>query len=147
MEQRVSLISLGVADIAESRAFYERLGWQANAASSNESIVFFELGGVLLGLYGRSALAEDAQVPDSESGFSGVALAHNVRSRAAVEATLEEARRAGARILKPAQEVFWGGYSGYFADPDGHLWEIAYNPFAPLDDEGRMQLGGGGTEA
>lgn len=139
MEPRLSLVTLGVADVARARAFYERLGFKASAAS-NANVTFFEAGGVVLGLFGRSALASDAGVADSAPGFSGVSLAHNVASEAAADAVLAEAVAAGARLVKPAQKVFWGGYSGYFADPDGHLWEVAYNPFAPLDAAGHMTL-------
>ena len=121
MEQRLSLISLGVADVAASRSFYERLGWIPSAAVSDDSIVFFQLGGIVLGLYGRAALAEDARVPLGQ-GFGGIALAHNARTKAEVDAVLALAEKSGAHVLKPAEEVFWGGYSGYFADPDGHVW-------------------------
>lgn len=150
MEQRISLITLGVADVARARAFYERLGWQA-APNDGEEIVFFDLGGLALGLYGREALAADAQVPAGGTGFSGVALAHNVRSPAQVDATLQAAADAGGTLVKAGEKVFWGGYSGYFADPDGHLWEVAHNPFFPLDADGRMSLkapdNGGGDRA
>ena len=104
-------------------------------------MTFFSAGGVVLALYGRAALAEDAHVSDqAPTGFSGVTLAHNCRSEAEVDAVLREACAAGATLRKPAQNVFWGGYSGYFADPDGHLWEVAYNPFFPLHDDGRLNL-------
>lgn len=139
MEPRLSLVTLGVADVARSRIFYERLGFKASSAS-NENVTFFEAGGVVLGLFGRAALAQDASVPEEGSGFAGVALAHNARSEADVDAILAEAAAAGARIVKPAHRVFWGGWSGYFADPDGHLWEVAHNPFFPLDSAGRLQL-------
>ena len=139
MEPRLSLVTLGVADVARSRIFYERLGFKASSAS-NENVTFFEAGGVVLGLFGRSALAQDASVSEEGSGFAGVALAHNARSEADVDAILAEAAAAGARIVKPAHRVFWGGWSGYFADPDGHLWEVAHNPFFPLDSAGRLQL-------
>ena len=139
MEQRLSLVSLGVRDLAASRAFYERLGWTPSAAASNDQIVFFQLGGIVLGLYSRSALAEDANLPVGE-GFGGVALAHNTREKEEVDTLLAEAERAGARILKPAQEVFWGGYSGYFADPDGFPWEVAWNPHFPIREDGTIQL-------
>ncbi len=139
MEPRVSLVTLGVADVAKARAFYEALGFTASPASQ-DTVTFMDAGGVVLGLFGRDALAEDAHVADTGSGFSGVTLAHNVRSEAEVDATLEHAKACGARILKPAQKVFWGGYSGYFADPDGHLWEVAYNPFFPFDEAGRLDL-------
>jgi uncharacterized protein len=139
MEPRLSLVTLGVADVARARAFYERLGFKASSAS-NENVTFFEAGGVVLGLFGRAALAQDAAVPEAGSGFSGIALAHNARSEAEVDAVLAEAVAAGGRLLKPAHRVFWGGWSGYFADPDGHLWEVAHNPFVPFDAAGRLQL-------
>jgi hypothetical protein len=139
MEQRLSIVTLGVADLARSREFYERLGWRRSAKGS-EGVAFFRAGGVVLALYPRAALAEDAHVPAEGGGFGGVTLAHNARSREEVDAVLAGAQAAGARLLKPAQDVFWGGYSGYFADPDGHPWEVAWNPFFPLDEEGRLQL-------
>ena len=101
-------------------------------------MVFFQLGGIGLSLYGRQALADDAQVPNTPPGFSGVTLAWNGRSEAEVDAALAEAVKAGGRLVKAAQKVFWGGYSGYFADPDGHLWEVAHNPFFPLDASGNF---------
>lgn len=139
MEPRLSLVTLGVADVARARTFYERLGFKASSAS-NESVTFFDAGGVVLGLFGRAALAQDAYVPEAGSGFSAIALAHNVRTEAEVDAVLAEAAAAGGRIVKPAQRVFWGGWSGYFADPDAHLWEVAHNPFFPFDAAGRLQL-------
>ena len=139
MQPRISLVTLGVADVARSRAFYEALGFRASAAS-NASVTFFDAGGVVLALFGRSALAHDAQVADSSPGFSGVSLAHNVGSDAEVDRVLAEAVSCGAKLVKPGQKVFWGGYSGYFADPDGHLWEVAHNPFFPLDADGRVRL-------
>ncbi len=139
MEQRLSLVTLGVADVARSRRFYERLGWKASGAS-NESIAFFQLGGVALALFGRAALARDAGLPGEGRGFGGITLAHNVRTRQEVDAVLVRAKEAGARILKPAEEAFWGGYSGYFTDPDGHPWEVAWNPQFPLRDDGGLQL-------
>jgi len=138
VEQRLSLITLGVADVARSRRFYEALGWRASGASEAE-VAFFQIGGIGLSLWGRSELARDAQVPDG-SGFGGVAIAHNARSRAEVDAVLEEARVAGARILKPAHDTAWGGYVGYFTDPDGHLWEVAWNPHFALRADGSLQL-------
>ena len=140
MEQRFTMVSLGVEDLARSAAFYEDgLGWK-RSAQSNDSIVFFDMGGFLIGLYSRTGLAEDANVPADGSGFPGIALAHNVRSKEEVDAVLAEAARAGAKILKPAQDVFWGGYSGYFADPDGHLWEVAFNPFWTIAEDGSVVL-------
>lgn len=140
MDQRLSLVTLGVGDIARARRFYcDGLGWHESSAG-NESVCFIDAGGVVLGLYGREALAEDADMSAEGGGFSGFALAHNVASEADVDRVLAEAVAAGATLVKSARKVFWGGYSGYFADPDGHLWEVAHNPFFPLNADGRMQL-------
>ncbi len=135
--QRLTLITLGVADVA--RAFYEGLGWIA-APFDSDKVAFFDMNGVILSLFGRAPLADDAHVPADGSGFRGVAQAINVAARAEVDAVLAEVAAKGGVIVKPAQEVFWGGYSGYFADPDGHLWEVAHNPFWPFDKHGRPQL-------
>lgn len=141
MEQRISIITLGVKDIAVSRRFYlDGLGWQETAPPSSDQVCFIEMNGVVLGLYGRDALAEDAQVSNEGSGFRGTALAYNTRTKEDVDAALDEAVAAGGTLVKAAEEVFWGGYSGYFADPDGHLWEIAWNPFATLDDHGNFSI-------
>lgn len=137
MQPRISIVTLGVTDMVKARAFYEALGFKAGAASS-EHVTFFQAGGMILGLYGRSALAEDAHVKDAPTGFRAVSLGHNVHSEAEVDAVLAEAVAAGARLLKPGQKVFWGGYSGYFADPDGHMWEVAHNPFFPLAKDGSI---------
>jgi catechol 2,3-dioxygenase-like lactoylglutathione lyase family enzyme len=139
MEPRLSLVTLGVSDVRRSRVFYEALGFKAGRASE-ESVTFFPAGGVVLALFGRSALAEDATVADSKPGFSGVALAHNARSERDVDKALKEAVAAGAKLIKPAGKTFWGGYAGYFADPDGHLWEVAHNPYFGFDAEGRIVL-------
>jgi catechol 2,3-dioxygenase-like lactoylglutathione lyase family enzyme len=139
MEPRLTLVTLGVEDVPRARDFYRRLGFVA-AGPGSDSVAFFSAGGVVLALFGRKDLAKDATVSDSRPGFSGVALAHNVRSEPEVEAVLKEAAAAGGRIVKPAQRAFWGGYSGYFADPDGHLWEVAHNPGFPLDAAGRIEL-------
>ncbi|HEX6979263.1 MAG TPA: VOC family protein [Alphaproteobacteria bacterium] len=139
MEQRLSLITLGVADIARSRRFYEGLGWTASR-TGDDSVVFFQLNGIVLALYGREALAADAHVADDGKGFRGIALAYNVRRREEVDDVLASAQQAGGRIVKPAGDVFWGGYLGYFADPDGHLWEVAWNPAFALDDAGNLRL-------
>lgn len=139
MQPRISLVTLGVADVAAARGFYERLGWVASARSTAE-VAFFQAGGMVLALYGRSDLAADAGVPDGNDGFSGIALAWNGRDTAEVDAVLEAAVAAGGRLLKPAQAAEWGGYSGYFADPDGHLWEVAWNPGFPLDAGGAVRL-------
>ena len=138
MEQRLSLITLGVADVARSRRFYEALGWRASGASQ-EDVTFFQAGGMALALWGRDELARDAGVLDGP-GFGGVALAYNARSREEVDDVLEQARTAGARILKSARDTFYGGYAGYFADPDGHTWEVAWNPHFPLDEDGSLRL-------
>lgn len=129
MNPRMSMITLGVADLEKSVRFYEEgLGFPKKEPAS-EDVAFFTLNGTWLGLYGCEALAEDAMVSPEGSGFRGVTISHNVTSEAEVEATMAQALAAGATLAKPAQKVFWGGYSGYFKDPDGHLWEIAYNPF------------------
>ncbi|MGJ3260325.1 MAG: VOC family protein [Rhodospirillales bacterium] len=140
MDPRISLITLGVADMKAARAFYEKLGWRASE-QSNDDVTFFQAGGMILGLYGRAALAEDAKVEDGKPGFSGVALAYNGRDKAEVDRVLNEAVAAGGTLVKKAEDVFWGGYSGYFADPDGHLWEVAFNPFFPIAEDGSISLG------
>ena len=128
MKPRISMITLGVKDIETSVKFY-RDGLGFPQMDSPPEVAFFTLNGSWLGLYGHDALAEDAQVPKEGSGFNGFALAHNVTSEAEVDQIIEQAIAAGATLAKPAQKTFWGGYSGYFKDPDGHLWEIAHNPF------------------
>jgi catechol 2,3-dioxygenase-like lactoylglutathione lyase family enzyme len=139
MEQRLSIVTLGVSDLTASRSFYRRLGWSPSATASNDEIVFFQLGGIVLALYGRAALAKDAGLEPGR-GFGGVALAYNARCKDDVDATLAAAKDAGARILKPAEEAFWGGYSGCFADPDGHPWEVAWNPHFAIQDDGSIKL-------
>ena len=138
MEQRLSVVTLGVADLDRSQRFYEALGWPRG--NSHAQVVFFQLNGIVLSLYARQNLAEDAKLPAAGQGFSGITLAYNARDRGEVEAVLAEARRAGGEILKEAQDVFWGGYSGYFADPDGHLWEVAWNPEWELTETGDVRL-------
>jgi catechol 2,3-dioxygenase-like lactoylglutathione lyase family enzyme len=140
MEQRVSLITLGVADVGRSRGFYETLGW-TTGAEPDDDVVFFQAGGTILALWGRRQLAEDTVVSDS-GDWGGVTLAHNVRSPAEVDAVLAEAEAAGATIARPGAETFWGGYSGVFVDPDGHAWEIAHNPHWTLADDGSVSLSG-----
>lgn len=139
IDRRISLITLGVSDVQRSTAFYEKLGWTRSSASQ-EAVTFIQLKGTVLALFSRSALAADAGVEDTVPGFSGVTLAHNVSSPAGVDAVIRYAVSCGARLVKPPETVFWGGYSGYVADPDGHLWEIAHNPFFPLDEQGHVQL-------
>jgi catechol 2,3-dioxygenase-like lactoylglutathione lyase family enzyme len=138
MEQRLSLVTLGVADLDHSRRFYESLGWRRHGDQAE--VVFFQAGAVVFGLYGREALAEDARVPAEGSGFGGMTIAYNTRSRDEVDTVLAEAKAAGAVIKKPAEEAFWGGYSGYFADPDGHLWEVAWNPYWTIGEDGSVTL-------
>jgi uncharacterized protein len=139
MEQRLSLITLGVSDLDRSREFYERLGWRRSMAKS-EGIVFFQAGGMALALYPRAELAKDAKLAPEGHGFNGITLAYNARTRAEVDAVLSEAKAAGAKIQKPAEDAFWGGYSGYFADPDGFLWEVAWNPYFPIAEDGSIQI-------
>jgi hypothetical protein len=140
MEQRISVITLGVADLERSRQFYEHgLGWQASSRS-NERITFFQVGGMVLALYARTALAEDAHLANDGTGFGGITLAYNVRRREDVDIILAEVQAIGARLLKPAEEAHWGGYSGYFADPDGYPWEVAWNPYWELREDGSVQL-------
>jgi predicted lactoylglutathione lyase len=138
MEQRVSLITLGVADLARARAFYEALGW-TTGAEPGDDVAFFQAGGMVVALWDRARLAEDSGVEDG-GGWGGVTLAYNVRSPAEVDAVIDEARRAGARIAREGAATFWGGYSGVFVDPDGHPWEVAHNPHWTLADDGSVRL-------
>lgn len=140
MEPRISLVTLGVRDLRRAVEFYYGgLGWPLSSASTAE-VAFFRTSGVVLALYPRDLLAADANLPAAGSGFGGVTLAHNVASKAEADAALARASAAGATILKPAQDVFWGGYAGYFADPDGHVWEVAWNPYFPLAADGSVLL-------
>jgi catechol 2,3-dioxygenase-like lactoylglutathione lyase family enzyme len=139
MEQRVSLITLGVSDLNRSTEFYERLGWR-RSKSSSEGITFFQAGGIALALYPRNELARDAKTAPEGYGFSGISLAYNTRARNEVDSVLKEAQAAGATVVKPATEAFWGGYSGYFSDPDGFLWEVAWNPGFSIAADGRIQI-------
>jgi len=140
MEQRVSLITLGVADLARARAFYEALGWTTRAGAEDD-VVFFQTGGMIVALWGRTELADDSGVEDT-GGWGGVTLAHNVRSPAEVDAVIDEARTAGATVPRAGAETFWGGYSGVFVDPDGHPWEVAHNPHWTVAEDGSTLLGG-----
>jgi len=138
MRQKLTIVTLGVRDLKRSRAFYQYgLGWNPSSVSQ-ESIAFFDLGGVGLALYPFDELAKDATVSPESSGFAGITLAHNAHSVEEVDAVLKKAEQAGAKIIKKAQKVFWGGYSGYFADPDGYLWEVAWNPFIEFDENGAL---------
>jgi uncharacterized protein len=138
MEQRVSLITIGVRDLARARAFYEALGWTTRAAPQDD-VAFFQAGGMVVALWDRAQLAEDSGVEDS-GGWGGVTLAHNVRSPGEVDAVIEEARAAGAGIVREPAETFWGGYSAAFTDPDGHPWEVAHNPRWTIRDDGSIEL-------
>ncbi len=138
MEQRLTMVSLGVKNLQQATAFYEdTLGWE-KTTQSNESISFFKLNGILMGLYGWVPLAEDAGVPSEGKGFRGLALAYNTRSREEVDEVFRMLVAKGVTIVKLPEDVFWGGYSGYFSDPDGHLWEVAWNPFLDLNEEGNV---------
>src|SRR5271169_5063679 len=141
VEQRITLITLGVSDLEKSVAFFERLGWRRSVKHA-EGVAFFQCGGIALSLFPRSELAKDANVPPGGGGFSGFAIAYNTRSKGDVDAVLAEAVSCGAEIVRHAHEAFWGGYSGYFRDPDGHLWAVAWNPGFALDDNGAVQLPG-----
>lgn len=138
MEQRLTLITLGVSDLETSTRFYERkFGW-TKEDSSNENITFFRMNGVMLSLFERRELAKDAGVETTGTGFGGFTLSYNTRSEKEVDEIVEELRGKGVKIVKDPQKVFWGGYSSYVADPDGFLWEIAYNPFMELNESGNM---------
>jgi catechol 2,3-dioxygenase-like lactoylglutathione lyase family enzyme len=138
VEQRLSLVTLGVADLAVARRFYEALGWRTGA-EPDDDVVFFQAGSMIVALWSRASLAEDTGVEDA-GGWGGVTLAYNTRSPAEVDAVLEEARAAGARIARQGGETFWGGYSGVFVDPDGHPWEVAHNPHWTLLEDGSIRL-------
>ena len=138
MEQRISLVTLGVHDLARARAFYEALGW-TTGAGPDDDVVFFQTGGMVLALWDRASLAEDSGVEDG-GGWGGVTLAHNVRSPDEVDAVTEEARRAGANVVRKPAETFWGGYSAAFVDPEGHPWEVAHNPRWTIRDDGSVEL-------
>jgi len=140
LPQRVTLVTLAVADVAVSRRFYEGLGFRA-ADFDSEGVAFFDMNGLVLAVFGRDGLAKDANTKlDSGGAHSRMSLAINLESEAAVDAAMSFAADHGGKVTQPARKVFWGGYAGYFADPDGFLWEIAYNPFWPLDADGRPQL-------
>jgi hypothetical protein len=137
VEQRISLITLGVADLGRARAFYEALGWTSGAGPDDD--VVFQAGGLIVALWDRTQLAKDSVVADG-GGWGGITLAHNVRSPAEVDAVLAEAEAAGATIARTGAETFWGGYSGVFVDADGHAWEVAHNPFWTLAEDGSVSL-------
>lgn len=137
--QRVTLITLGVADLTRARAFYAKLGWVEHQPA-DDCVAFFQLDGLALGLFARDDLAADQGRPGAALGTGAITLAQNFDAEAEVDAAFEAALAAGATALKRPEKVFWGGYSGYWADPDGHVWEVAMNPFWPLDDRGRLTL-------
>ena len=140
MRQKFSIITLGVTDFNRALSFYEKgLGWKKSSSSQGD-IAFFSLGGMVLALYPKHLLAEDATVSAEGSGFTGITIAHNAKSEKEVDEVLAEVEKLGATIVKPAQKVFWGGYSGYFKDPDGYLFEVAFNPFWKLDADGNVIL-------
>lgn len=138
--QRVSLVTLGVADVGRSTTFYESLGWRRSASSQEGVITFFNMQGSALAVFGREALADDAHTPADGGGFRAVTLAINLDSEAEVDAVFDEWVAAGATPVKRPERVEWGGYSSYVADPDGHLWEVAHNPYSPNDADGRMHF-------
>ena len=138
MDQRVSLVTLGVRDLGRARAFYEALGWKTNAARDDD-VVFFQAVGMIVALWGREQLAEDSGVDDA-GGWGGITLAYNTRSPEEVDAVIAEVEAAGGTILRPGGETFWGGYSGAFADPEGHPWEVAHNPHWTLGADGSVTL-------
>jgi hypothetical protein len=140
MRPSVSLITLTVADIARATRFYESLGFHKSKRASQDDVAFLRAGGVVLALWGREAQIEDAGAEAVWTGNGGMVLARNLASEAEVDAAMAQAEASGARILKPAAKAFWGGYNGYFADADGHVWEIAFNPFWPLDERGFVEL-------
>lgn len=140
MEPRISLVTLGVQDVQRAVRFYrDGLGWPVSSVG-DENVAFFHTRGAVLALYRRDLLAADANSSPAGSGFGGITLSHNVAAKEQVDAVLAQAKAAGATILKPAEEAVWGGYSGYFADPDGHPWEVAWNPHFPLGPDGSVQL-------
>jgi catechol 2,3-dioxygenase-like lactoylglutathione lyase family enzyme len=138
VEQRLSLVTLGVRNLAQARGFYEALGWTTGAEVADD-VAFFQTGCMIVALWGRDQLAEDTVVEDS-GGWGGVTLAYNARSPAEVDAVIAEAEAAGARIARPGGETFWGGYSGVFVDPEGHPWEVAHNPHWTVADDGSVSL-------
>ncbi len=139
MNPQISLVTLGVSDLACCTAFYERLDWRRSVLAAT-GVSFFQLGSLALALFPKDDLARDAGVPALGEGFCAISLAQNMPSKEAVDKVLAEAVEAGARLLKPGQDVFWGGYNGYFADADGYLWEIAWNPGFTLLDDGSIRL-------
>jgi len=140
MQQHLHLITLGVRDFEKSKKFYaDILDWKSSNAGSDDA-AFFQAGGVVLAIYQREKLAEDAMTSPEGSGFSGITLAYNARSESEVDEIIHDLKSKGVKIMKEPQKVFWGGYSSYFADPDDYCWEVAYNPFFPFDENGNLKL-------
>jgi predicted lactoylglutathione lyase len=140
MDQRLSLVTFGVRDLARARSFYEAMGWKSGAAPADD-VVFFQAGGMIVALWGRDQLAEDSCVADS-GGWGGITVAYNARSPEEVDEVLAQAEAAGGTVPRRGAETFWGGYSGVFLDPDGHPWEVAHNPHWTIADDGSVHLGG-----
>ncbi len=139
MKQTISFVTLGVTDLDRSRRFYNALGWEESSGSQAE-VAFFQAGSIAFALFGRESLATDAKVSSHGSGFPGFSISHNVGSESEVESTLQEAVAAGGKLIRSGEKAPWGGFRGYFADPDGFLWEVCFNPFFPLDQNGFVQL-------
>ena len=140
MNQHLHLVTLGVKDYERSKTFYtEMLGWKPSS-NSNDNITFFQAGGVVLAIFPREELAKDALISSEGNGFAGISLAYNAQSEAQVDEIIRDLKSKGVKILKEPQKVFWGGYSSYFADPDGYCWEVAYNPFFPFDEKGNLKI-------
>ncbi len=140
MRQKLNLITLGVSDLEESIKFFEKgLKWK-KSSSSTDNLALFPLGGMVLALYPRKLLAEDAMVEDNPTGFSGITISYNAKSEREVDEVMEEVENLGVEIVKPPQKVFWGGYSGYFKDPDGHLFEVAFNPLWKFDENDNLDI-------
>ena len=140
MNQHLHLVTLGVKDFEKSKRFYtETLGW-IPAAASGDDVTFIQAGGIVISIFPREKLAEDALISPEGSGFSGITLAYNAQSEAEVDEIIADLKSKGVTIAKEPQKVFWGGYSSYFADPDNYLWEVAYNPFFPFDEQGNLKL-------
>lgn len=139
MDQRISAITLGISSVTRARAFYEKLGWKA-ASASDQHFAVFQMNGFALCLFPATELAKDAGVKKTGAGFRNVSIAYNVRSEAQVRQVMQKARKAGAKVLRKPSKAFWGGYTAYFADPDGNAWEVAYNPFWKIDAKGNVKI-------
>ena len=147
MEQRISIITLCVSDLKKARAFYDALGWKVASEDQAEEIVAYSLQNMVLALYPWDKMVDEVKIPAERSGYSAFTVAYNLNSENEVNDMLEEAQKAGGQLIKPAEKVFWGGYSAFFSDPDGNLWEVAYNPFSALGPNGEFQWGGFNSDA